>query len=207
MDKVEVPGRAEQKVEMPEEIEQKIEVPGQAEQKVEAPEQTEQKMEVPEPTEQEKQAPGKKKCPRLRKFLKNFFLWVAGAAIGVVPVFLKQIEVAALENFPVSYDLWQMTLSDFDFSFTSVNALFVLFLEGCLLNDEFPAWKDFIRACVFLCLIITGAVYLISFPRQEYFFSIWKITPHDYNMLTLCLTIGFGFLCHIAISLRKGETL
>lgn len=197
MDKVEVPGQAEQKAETPE----------QTEQKMEAPEQIEQKMEVPESAGQEKSDSGKKKCPRLRKFLKNFLLWVAGAAIGVVPVFLKQIEASASENFPVSYDLWQMTLSDFDLSFTSVNALFVLFLEGCLLNDEFPAWKGLIGTSVFLCLIITGGVYLISFPRQDYFFSIWKITPHDYNMLTLCLTIGFGFLCHVAISLRKGETL
>lgn len=159
-----------------------------------------------EQTTQGNRTPNKEKCPRLKKFFKNFFLWVAGTAVGVVPVYLKQIETAATAKFQISYDLWQMTVSDFDFSFTAVNALFVLFLEGCLLNDEFPAWKSFFRLSVFLSLALTAGVYLISFPYQDYFFSIWKITPHDYNVLTLCLTIGLGFVCHVAISLRKGET-
>lgn len=157
-------------------------------------------------SEQGERTPNKERYPRLKKFLKNFFLWVAGTGIGVLPVYLKQIETAVSTKFQISYDLWNMTLSDFDFSFTAVSALFVLFLEGCLLNDEFPAWKSFFRIAVFFCLVVTAGVYLITFSYQDYFASIWKITQHDYNLWTLCLTIVLGFVCHIAISLRKGET-
>lgn len=171
--------------------------------KVDAPGQADKKMEVPESAEQEKQAPSKKKCPRLRKFLKNFFLWVAGTAVGVIPIYLKQSEIAATANFPETYNFWKMILSDFDFSFTSVNALFVLFLEGCLLSDDFPAWKAFLRTAVFICLFATAVVYCSHFSYRDHFSFFWRVTQYEYNMLTLGLATFFGLICHIAISRKK----
>lgn len=161
-------------------------------------------IEAPEQTEREKQSLGKQKYPRLRNFVKNFFLWVAGSAVSVGPIYLKQIENAVVAEYPESYDLWGMILGDYDFSFISVNALFVLFLEGCLMADDFPAWKSFLRTSVFMCLFVTAAVYCIYFPYRDHFTFFWKVTQYDYNMFTLGLTICFGTICHIAISRKKG---
>ena len=157
--------------------------------------------------EQEKQIQGKKKCPRLRKFFKDFILWAAGTAVSVIPIYLKQIEIAVVTDSSEPYDLQKMILSDFDFSFISVNALFVLFLEGCLLSNDFPAWKAFLRTAVFLCLFATTVVYCAHFSYRDHFTFFWRVTQYDYNMLTLGLTIFFGVICHIAISRKKEKII
>lgn len=156
--------------------------------------------------EQNEQVSRKKKS-RLLKFLKNFFLWIAGTAVGVVPICLKQMEIAAVENYSGTYQLYRMVLSDFDFSFISINAVFVLFLEGCLLNDNFLVWKSYLRICVFTCLAALAFVYIATFSYRDHFAWFWHITQYDYNRITLVLAVLLGLVCHIFIALRKEETL
>lgn len=162
---------------------------------------------APEKVGREPQIQNNKKCPRVRKFFKNLFLWMIGTAIGVIPIYLKQIEIAAASNFPESYDLWKNILSDFDFSFISVNALFVLFLEGCLLAEDFPAWKSFLRTSVFICLFATAIVYCSHFSYRDHFTFFWKVTQYTYNVFILGLTALLGVICHIAISRKKEGNL
>lgn len=156
---------------------------------------------TPEQAEQEKQQTSrKKKHPRLQSFFENFFLWIFGAAISVVPICLKHTEIAAAANFSEPYDFWGMVLSDYDFSFISINALFILALEGYLLIGTLPAWKKSIIIATFVCFAATGAVYCACYTYRDHFAFFWRVTQHDYNMITLGLTAFFGIVCHITYS-------
>ena len=146
-----------------------------------------------------------KKRSRLRKFCESFFVWLAGIVVSAVPIFLKHFNIAASSKFSHEYDLFQMTLGDFDFSYITVSVLFILCLEGCLLNDEAPRWYRGFLVCTFLCLFVTWGVYCVAFFFRDQFPPTWPITQFAYNMITLGAAIAFGIVFHIGISLREGR--
>lgn len=149
---------------------------------------------------------GLKKKSRLRKFCESFFVWLAGIVVSAVPIFFKHLNFVLNNKSSNEYDLFRMTLSDFEFSYIIVSILFVLCLEGCLLNDEVPRWYGVFRVCTVLCLFVTWGVYCISFFFRDQFSYVWPITQFRYNMITLGAAIAFGVVCHIGISLREGGT-
>lgn len=141
-----------------------------------------------------------------QKFRKNAFLWILGIPINVLPVLFKQIKAVTISSIPSIANLALMTLADFDFSFISISALFILCIEGYFLDVDTPQWYREFRICPFLCLCGLLVAYCVFFFKPELFSGMQHRTKITYNGVVLGLTIVFGLLCNVAIAMEKGES-
>jgi len=141
-----------------------------------------------------------------QKFGRNFFLWILGIPINILPVLFKQISSVPDNTFPSIADLLLMTLADFDFSFISISILFVLCIEGYFLDAEAPQWYRIVRIFPFLCLCVFLVVYCVLYFNPGWFYGMQQSAQITYNGFISILTIVFGLVCNAAISMEKGAS-
>lgn len=135
-------------------------------------------------------------------FFKRFLLWLLGIPINIVPVLFKQISKITVENFPGLPTLAVMTLGDFDFSFISVNIVFVLCIEGFFAdNDLVPIYRKFQLGCVVYCFLLI-LLYCVFFFNPDLFSIMDLASAAKYNLGLIGVTIVLGILCSATISMK-----
>lgn len=138
------------------------------------------------------------------KFGKTFFLWILGISINMIPIFLKQVCNIAGNPFPGIINLAKMTLADFDIFFVNISAMFVLCIEGIFWDDGMAQWYKILRIIPFLCLVGFLVVYCVLYFNPEWFSNMQQSEQIRYNVFIGILTIVFGLLYNVAISVEKG---
>ena len=139
-----------------------------------------------------------------QEFWKNWFFWLLSIPVNVIPVVFKQIDYITSENFQGPFNLFFMTLADFDFSFISVSVLFVLCLEDYFIGAEVPKFFRFFRVFPFIGLCILLVLYCIFYFNPTLFPMMQQSTQTAYNGVIIGLTILLGLVINIGNSMKEG---
>ena len=137
------------------------------------------------------------------RFFSRYVFWLLCIPINALPIFLKAFSSLPVnENNGLLY-LLHVCMMDLDFMFISLNACFVLVVEGFFVENELATVYRKVMLFVFISTIIMIVVYICFRLRPEVYDSIDEGMRIAWNLIILMVTFVLGTICNIILCFER----
>lgn len=139
------------------------------------------------------------------QFARGFWLWMLGIPINFLPLMIRYIVSYEAQKEYELVALVKDIVSDLDFLFVFLSALFVLYVQGEYTTEDYTGAA---RICKRICLLVFApllilVVFLYSFPVFRA--MLYDGVSLEFNIAIMSVTVLIGVLSHAAISMVKTE--